>query len=425
MSRPFPHRWPALASRGLAVAAVTVAGLLPVGPAQASAPSGTEAVSVSCDSGDRNCPPKRLSPKVRAELDRTIQQKMREAGIPGAIVGLWMPGKGDYVKSFGVADTATGAPMTERLNMRIGSETKTFTVTAMLELVDDGLIGLDDPISAYVAGVPDGDHITLRQLAEMRSGLFPYSADPDFVATLLADPKRPFTPEELLGYAFRHPNLFPPGQEGQYSNTNTILLGLVVEKVSGSSLADFIRTRIAKPSHLDHTFLPRGAEFPEPHAHGYTQQTPTGETADATDWNPSWGWAAGGMISDLQDLRKWAVDLATGTLLSPATQAERLKTLPTAIPTLKYGLGIFDVNGWLGHNGSLPGYQSLTVYLPAQQATLVILVNSDISYQDNELPTILAKAITGIVTPANVYDLPQPAAQSSGGIGEPRYRRLR
>ncbi|MFE7842309.1 serine hydrolase domain-containing protein [Streptomyces sp. NPDC057474] len=124
-------------------------------------------------------PPDGLGPELTARLDKAVAGVRREAGIPGVAVGLWMPGKGCYVRATGVADTATRRPMTTGRFMRIGSETKTFTVTALLELVDDRRIRLDDPISTHVRGVPNGDRITLRHLAEMRSGLFPYSADPD------------------------------------------------------------------------------------------------------------------------------------------------------------------------------------------------------------------------------------------------------
>ncbi|MEV6731599.1 serine hydrolase [Streptomyces sp. NPDC051364] len=129
-------------------------------------------------------------------------------------------------------------------------------------------------------------------------------------------------------------------------------------------------------------------------------------TRHATDWNPSWGWAAAAMIFDLHDLRHWARVVATGTLLSPATQAERLKMLPTGLPGNDYGLGIFDNHGWIGHNGSLPGYENVTVYLPAQRATLVVLINTDIHHRGGEPSTLLAKTITGIATPDDVYDIP-------------------
>ncbi|MFE2265829.1 serine hydrolase domain-containing protein [Streptomyces griseosporeus] len=354
------------------------------------------------DRGD--CPSDGLGPELTARLDRTIEDVRRQAGIPGAVVGLWLPGQGRYVRASGVADTATGAPMRADSYVRIGSETKTFTVTALLQLVDQGRVGLDDPVSRYVRGVPDGDRITLRQLAGMRSGLFPYTSDPDFVRDVLSDPQRKFTPWELLAYGFRHPNTFAPGQQWQYSNSNLIVLGLVIEKVTGQRLADVIHRRVLRPARLHHTLFPEGAEFPQPHPHGYTDQTLSGAVADATDWDPSWAWAAGAMISDLHDLHSWARTVATGTLLSPRTQAQRLRLLPTGVPGLRYGLGIFETGGWIGHNGSIPGYETVTVYLPARKATLVVMINTDITVGGQEPSTLLARAITQVATPGNVYD---------------------
>ncbi|AYG79392.1 D-alanyl-D-alanine carboxypeptidase [Streptomyces hundungensis] len=347
-----------------------------------------------------------LDPAVAARLDTAVKQVMREANVPGVSVSLSAPGKGNYVRSFGVADKATGTPMTPNLYMRIGSETKTFTVTAMLELVDQGKLGLDDPIGKYIPGVPNGDKITLRQLAEMRSGLFNYSEDSAFGKAMLSDPKKPFTPRQLLDYSFKHPVLFQPGKEFLYCNTNLILLGLVIEKVSGQPLNEYIAQKVLKPAGLTHTSFPTDAAFPSPHAQGYTNQTLSGKVEVTTDWNPSWAWAAGAMISDLSDLKSWAHTVATGTLLSAKTQAERLKTIPSTIPGAGYGVGIFNIQGWIGHNGSLPGYESLTVYLPEAKATLVVLINTDMLHGKSEPTTLFGQAITKIVTPGHVFNIP-------------------
>ncbi|WP_395297537.1 serine hydrolase domain-containing protein [Kitasatospora hibisci] len=454
MTRALPHRRNTRAHRGLVITAIAVAGLIPVAatPANAATPGLAAAhghdhrhgadhehgrghahhhkrghghghrhdhargheqredqrqdADVSADADGLSA---ELSPEVAAKIDAAIKETMAKTGVPGVTVGLWLPGEGHYLRSFGVADKKTGAPMTDDLFMRIGSVTKTFTATAVLELVDDGLVGLDDPISKYIAGVPDGDHITVRNLAEMRSGLFPYSSDPDFIKALESNPTRPFTPDELLAYGYKHPNVAQPGTQFLYNNSNYILLGLLVEKVSGIPLEEFIQDRVIDPSGLRHTVFPKGAEFPDPHAHGYTNQTLDGATVDATDWNPSWGWAAGAMISDVHDLRRWAKDVATGTLLSPETQAERTKFLGGGVPGAGYGLGLFDIQGWIGHNGSLPGYESLVLYLPEQDATLVVVLNTDILTDGQEPTTLFGQAITSIVAPNNVYFLPVPA----------------
>ncbi|WP_454329742.1 serine hydrolase domain-containing protein [Streptomyces glaucescens] len=353
-----------------------------------------------------------LTPEVRQELDDAVQRVMKEANVPGVTVGLWTPDKGVYERSFGVADKSTGQRMSPDLFMRIGSETKTFTVTALLQLVDQGKLDLDDPISAYVDGVPNGDQISLRELAGMRSGLYNYSEDPDFFKALTSDPERSFTPRQLLDYAFKHPVLFQPNEKFYYCNTNLILLGLVVEQVAERPLQDVIKENILDPAGMRDSFLATNADFPEPHAQGYTNQTATGEVENSTDWNPSWGWAAGAMISNRDDLRTWARTVATGefpdgdTMVEPATQKQRLDTPPTGIKGAGYGLGIFDVQGWIGHNGSLPGYESLTIYLPSAEATLVVVLNTDILHDGQEPSTLFGDAITSIVTPDHVFNLP-------------------
>lgn len=348
---------------------------------------------------------RRLTPTIAAELDTAIIRTLRETKVPGVIVGLWAPGKGSYVKAFGVADKKNRAPMKRTdLRFRIGSETKTFTVTALLRLVDQGKVRLDDPIGKYIASVPNGTKITLRDLAGMRSGLFNYSEDPKFDKAFLANPNHAFTPKELLAYSFQHPTQFAPNSEFEYSNTNLILLGLVIEKVTKRPLHDVITRDVLKPAGLRATVFPTSAKYPAPHPQGYTNQTASGKVVNATGWDPSWAWAAGAMISDLQDLRSWAKTLATGTLLKPATQAERLKTQPIGnVPGAGYGLGIFNVQGWIGHNGSLPGYETLTVYLPEADATMVIELNTDITVEGQEPSTVFGKAVTSIVSPQHVY----------------------
>ncbi|MFI5760613.1 serine hydrolase domain-containing protein [Streptomyces sp. NPDC051563] len=386
-----------------ACVAAAAAGLL-VTPALAGSAYGAtvrvpSASAAPSPSGDTEFP--QLTPAVAARLDAAIRQVMDLTKVPGVTVGLWAPGKGSYVKSFGVADKATGAPMTPDLGVRIGSETKTFTVTALLQLVDQGKLALDDPIGNYITGVPNGDRITLRELAGMRSGLYNYSEDPGFDAKITSV----FTPQQLLDISFKHPVNFEPGAKFEYSNTNLILLGLLVEKITGRPLHEVIAQDVVGPAGLsERTVLARGTDFPEPHANGYTNDLPGGKIVDATHLDPSWAWAAGAMASDLQDLRSWAKTLATGTLLTPATQAERLKTQPIGIiPGDGYGLGIFNVQGWLGHNGSLPGYETLTVYLPEEQATMVVLLTTDDLYKGQEPSTLFGEAVTGIVTPGHLY----------------------
>jgi D-alanyl-D-alanine carboxypeptidase len=347
---------------------------------------------------------KEMEAGVAQRLDEAIDKAMDQASIPGAIIGIWGP-DGNYVRAAGVADRASGAPMNTDFYHRIGSQTKTFTITGVLQLADQGKLGLDDPIAEFIDGVPKGDEITLRQLARMQSGLANYTDTDGFQQAFFADPFQNFTPQQLLDFAFAEPLKFAPGEGFLYCNTNTVLLGLVVEKISGQSLPDYIRDHITTPLGMSHTSFPTTNAFPKPHAEGYTVQDADNSETTATDWNPSWAWAAGAMISTLEDMHIWAPALATGKLLTPQIAAQRLQTVtaPGMPADDGYGVGIFDIGGWIGHNGSLPGYQTVSVYLPEKETAMVIFINTDIAYQGQEPSTLVAKAITEIVSPDNVY----------------------
>jgi D-alanyl-D-alanine carboxypeptidase len=339
-----------------------------------------------------------------AELTATITEVLPQTTITGAIVGVWQEGQPDYVQAFGVQDTDTGEAMTPDLYTRIGSNTKSFTTTAILQLVDQGRIDLDDPVEMYVPDVPNGDQITIRLLGTMRSGLFNYAEIT--IEQWPSEPQRQWRAEELLAIAFSQPPIFAPNTRFDYSNTNTVLLGVVVEQITGQPIRDYIREHIIETEGLTHTSFPVGAQFPTPHPRGYWR-TPEGEIVDTSDWNTSWGGAAGQMVSTLDDLRRWARDLATGTLLTPATQREREQFLPAPEEGegVVYGFGMSDNNGWRCHVGNVLGYVTYPVYLPDQEMTLVVLLNSSIDVFDS---VTLMQAITRIISPDNIWPNPPP-----------------
>lgn len=343
--------------------------------------------------------------KTVEKLDEIVRSAVTEQKLPGAIVAIRSE-DGDYLTAAGYADVDKKKKLTTDLNHRIGSVTKTFTVTALLRLVDAGKAGLDDPVSRYVDGLPDAWHpITLRQLAGMQSGIPEYSENVEWATATLAAPLTAHAPRDLLAVVENEPLQFAPGSKVHYSNTNTVLLGLAIEKIAGAPLAEVITTEVTEPLGLTHTFLPTSNEFPQPHAEGYTNQTADGSITTATDWNPSWAWASGAMISNLEDLEKWVPALATGELLSPALQKERLAVVPLSADDEEagYGLGIFNVHGWIGHNGSLPGYKTVTIYLPEKKMSLIVMVNTDAEDENSNIPAALMTPITKLLTPENVY----------------------
>ena len=386
---PSPRLALALATVGLTASALALAGC--AAPA-ASAPSSAPSSSRTFDA------------ETVAKLDRILDEAITEHDMPGVTLAIWSP-DGEYVSSAGFADVEEKVAMTPELNHRIGSVTKTFVVTALLRLVEDGRMSLDDPISAYVDGLGAGDRITLRDLAGMTSGIPDYTHDMEWASAYYADPLKPLTPQSLIDGVKDAPLNDEPGTVLEYSNSNTVLLGLAIEKVTGAPLAEVVRTEVTDPLGLDHTFLPEAEEFPEPHAQGYASDL-EGKDVIATGWNPSWAWAAGGMISDLDDLKVWVPALATGELLSPELQKERLTVTPMGPGDEEsgYGLGLFRLDGWIGHNGGLPGYKTVTIYLPEKEMTLVAFVNSDVDGRSELGPNLLTP-VTELLTPENVYEL--------------------
>ena len=324
------------------------------------------------------------SPAFVAKLQPLLQARMQQLRIPGAIVYVDDPGQGSWTTGLGIGNLATREPMQVNNFMRIGSITKTFTATLILQLVDQGKLRLDDPVGTYQPEVPNGAHITIRELLNMTSGLFDYATDEGYNQALFADPYKVWNPNDLLAIAFKHPPYFAPGKGWHYSNTNYILLGLIMQQLTHLPAEQAFQRSIFGPLGMHQTSLPprTSSAIPDPHAQGYmygTNGTGTGPTLNGSDWNPSVAWTAGSMISTLHDLKIWAKALATGQLLSAATQQERLTWAICAPRWLGkpqcYGLGVISFNGLLGHDGQIFGYTSWIGYQPQNGATIIVLAN--------------------------------------------------
>jgi D-alanyl-D-alanine carboxypeptidase len=326
-----------------------------------------------------------------ADLDAALKKSFRESDAPGVVAAVQTP-EYTWIRALGVADRASKEPMTPEVHHRIGSVTKTFTATLLLKAEAEGLLSLDDTIDQYIKGVPNGDKITLRQMADMTSGIASYTEDKQWGEEWSSDPERVWKPEELAQVGIEESPLFDPGTEWFYSNTNYVLLGLVLEQVTGKPIGDLYRQQIIEPLGLKNTSFPDQADssIPDPHAQGYTLQGQSdGEPADVTNWNPSWAWSAGAMISTVEDLLVYGRALGTGKgLLSPEQQAERLDSFVSDVPPLNqpplkgdlaYGIGLGKDHGWVGHNGEIPGFNTYLFYHPELDAVVAVATNSDIS----------------------------------------------
>jgi D-alanyl-D-alanine carboxypeptidase len=327
----------------------------------------------------------------KADLNAALKKSFKESDAPGVVAAVQTPDI-TWVQAMGVADRASGEPMTPEVHHRVGSVTKTFTATLLLKAADDGLLSLDDTIDEYVKGVPNGDEITLHQMADMTSGIASYTEDEQWVKEWFSDPTRVWAPEELARIGIKESPLFDPGTEWFYSNTNYVLLGLVLEKVTGKPIDKLYQKEIIWPLDLEETSFPgTSSAIPEPYDHGHTLQGKSSgsKPIDSTDWSPSSAWTAGEMISTVDDLLVYGRALGTGKgLLSPKAQKERLDSFVSDVPPLNqpplkgdlaYGIGLGKDHGWVGHNGEIPGYNTYLFYHPDIDAVVVVLVNSDIS----------------------------------------------
>jgi len=368
----------------VAVAAASVAGLsvLVTGatPAGAGARAGAPAPSA---------------------FQAAIQQIVND-GVPGAI-GLARHGSQVTVATSGLADIATQTPMAPGDRVRVGSVTKTFVATVVLQLVAEHRLALGDTVSRWLPGlVPNGGNITIEELLQHTSGIYSYTNDPGFLQALLADPTRVWRPTELVRIAVAHPPVFPPGTSFAYSNTDYVLLAMIIQAATGHPVGQELQARIFQPLGLRDTYFPyANPHLRKPYAHGYALGQPgaTGP-ADTTVMSPSWAGAAGAIVSTAADIARFYTALLTGKLLPAAQLQQMMTTTPTGQGD-NYGLGIDSVplpcgTVW-GHTGDFFGYTSNPFTTTDGSSQAVVLVNADglSEQQQNDISTAVTIGICG------------------------------
>lgn len=355
---------------------------------------------------------------LRADFERTAKEVL----VPGAMVLLETP-EGTLTASYGTGTRGAERPVSMEDHIRVGSVTKTWTTTVILQLVQEGKLALGDPVSKYRPDVPNGDGITLEQLLTMRSGLFNYTETLELNSAMDKEPRREWKPEELLALGFAHPPYFAPGQGFHYSNTNTVLLGLIAEKVAGKPLGDLFKERIFQPLGLKGTVFPdiSSNSIPEPHPQGYfygdnvltmtnpalpedmQKEAAAGTLApnDVTDVNPSWAWAAGSGISTTTDLKILGEALVNGKLLDAGLQQQRLDSVIPTNPEnpdrASYGWGIAKFGKLYGHTGELPGFNTFMGSDPANGVTLVVWTNLAPAADGRDPAVTIARSLIGKV----------------------------
>ena len=339
---------------------------------------------------------------VETRYRTAVQEVMARYHLPGALVSVRVPNESEWKEAFGYANLESRTPLDVRSHFPIRSITKSYTVTLILQLVRDKVLRLDDKLASFIPGIPNGELITIADLAGMQSGIADYSANPDFGAVFGANFAHVFTEQELIAYAIPGSPRFLPGAAYEYSNTNTVLLGMIVEKVTGTPMAAAVQSRILSPLALAGTAYPSAVAVPEPHATPYDVTITTGETEVLPLISPTSLAGAGAMVSTLDDLQTWAQALGDGRLIGADLQNERInrsRPVTNGPEYDSYGLGIGNLKGWWGHTGSGIGWQLATFYDPRSGATIAISVNATPSggRRDLNLAQELFEALADVV----------------------------
>jgi D-alanyl-D-alanine carboxypeptidase len=355
-------------------------------------------------------------------LRTTLQQdadKLLDYGAPGVLVGVDGPGGSDLkVRSgYGNLDAKTPVPWDTRF--RIGSNTKPFVSATLLQLVGQGRLSLNDTIDHWLPGLVkgngnDGSKITVRQMLQHTAGIPEYLREVPWVSDQQGFEEHRFdtlTAEQAVKLAMKLPPDFAPGTSWSYSNTDYALAGLIIQKITGHTWQYEVQKRIIKPLGLRHTYTPSTSPtIPGPHAIGYERFPDAdgnyGEAIDATVQNPSWGGAAGAIISTTDDDNTFFKALISGKVLKPAQLAAMETTVPvnaefnTNWPGARYGLGLMWIpnscGGSWSHGGDIMGYRTRNGVSADGQRSVIVTINSD---------SLLAPK-PGVTLPATDISLP-------------------
>lgn len=343
-------------------------------------------------------------PGVAAETQAAMDEFTAEGLPPGMIAWIDAPPY-RFEGASGLANLAAGQPMPTDGAFRIGSLTKMFTAALVMQLAEDGVLTLDDPLSLWLPEVseqlPHGDQITLRHLLAHTSGVFNIVEHEAYFADIFAavevdeatgsaalpcverDPN-----DTLARYVYGKDALFEPGSGWAYSNTNYALLGMVIEAATAMPLAEAYRARIYEPLGMASTFLDCYEDPLTDVVHGYSffGETPT----DVTELHESVGWAAGGLVSSAPDLRTFGRGLFGGSLFDDPTSVAAMMPAPGS----PYGLGIARQGEDMGHAGWIAGFRSVLTYVPESDTLAIVLFNNDGADPELALPDVLAPVLS-------------------------------
>jgi D-alanyl-D-alanine carboxypeptidase len=367
----------------------------------AATPDPTAVASASVAVGTRGSDGSTVSSELAAKLQSILDQWKKDAQVPGVVAALRMP---DGTVWYGASGKAILRPGAEKATPDtpwvIGSITKTFVAALAFQLQEEGRLSLDDPISTWLPDYPNGSNITLRMLLNHTSGIADYFWHPEYADLVFGRPTHHWTVDEILALAAERKPVFAPGAKQEYSNTNYILVGRILEIVGGEPLAQQLRTRFFDPLGLTSVVFQGDEPVPEGAAKGYWKDGSWVDWSDGTPLRPMTSaatvvWAAGAILASARDLLRWEQALYDGELLS----ADSLRQLLTFGPA-GYGPGtryqrLAGYDGY-GHGGSLRGFQAGMYRMPEVPVDVIVMTNrGDVTMDPTLLASDLVKAAVG------------------------------
>jgi CubicO group peptidase (beta-lactamase class C family) len=337
---------------------------------------------------------------------------------------------GEAVVTNAIGESMTGVPATTDMHFRNGAVAIGYLSTLVLVLVDDGVVGIDDTIDAWLPDLPDAEQVTLRMLLDMSAGYPDYVPDPAFARDYYADPFHNWTPEEKIELGLNSmPRTFAPGTNWDYSHTNVVILGRALEIATGRPLAELLREKVFAPLGLTQTYAELTPSIPEPALHAFSSERKStlGVAEDvrfyeeSTYWNPSWTIADGAVtVSTIEDMTAVAIDWGNGSLLTPESHAVQITPFPVGFGELvegcrnchplddryNYALGLVISDGWILQNPYFSGYSAVTGYLPAEDLAIAVAVTysedgftADGEYRTDNKATAVMHALATLFTP--------------------------
>ena len=338
-----------------------------------------------------------LGERIQA-LAQAHQQKYSLVGLSLSFATLGCEAKS---WSWGIADYHSEEPLRTEHLMRIGSVTKSYTAALMLKLVEEGKVNLGDTLADWGWSFAASAEITIQQLLNHTSGLRSYEKNADFIKAHEEDPAREWTAQELAEYSIELEPVDEPGARHVYANGNYILASLVIEKASGQSYGEALRSRIFQPAGLVHTYLEAAETWSDPFALGHVAQGGS-VIGDVTDLDhASQVGTAGAIVSTAGDLRSWMATLLTSDFLTETSQKALQQWVP-GVNGYDYGLGVLSLE-WdeesssCGHDGAAGGFRSSVFHHPKTESTIAIMQNqfsfSKAGHLLNDSPTMLVAEV--------------------------------